>query len=101
MNNLLKEGERIISPNTHYFLDPQGEFHNVDIEGSHMNWAKKYMASKGLIYRNEGNPYAAIFKLGLVRVVTDENMMVIDHSKEVPPTEIQWKVLKDTAKKSG
>jgi len=98
---ILKEAARILSPNTHYFLDPQGEFHNVDIEGSHMNWTKKYMASKGLTYHSEGNPYAAAFKLGLIRIVTDENMMVIDHSKEVLPTELQLKILKDTAKKSG
>ena len=37
---LLKENGKILVQNTNYWLDPQGKFHDVSIEGGHMAWAK-------------------------------------------------------------
>ena len=54
--DILKEQVRILAKKTLYWLDPQGKFHDASIEGSHMNWAKKYCALKDIPYRNTLKP---------------------------------------------
>jgi hypothetical protein len=99
--DMLKEQSRILAKNTDYWLDPQGKFHDTSIEGSHMNWAKKYAALKDVPYHNEGSAYDPLFQLGFVRVVTDNHQIMIQYSKQRPPTNLQWRTLKDAAIESG
>ena len=98
--DILEEAARILPAHAGYWMDPQGNFHDTGI-GGHMEWAKKYMAMKGLPYHNEINQYEPLCKLGFIRVITDEHLMLIRYSKSKPPTNFQWKILKDTAIESG
>ena len=45
--------------------------------------------------------YELLFKLGFILIITDENLMVIHYMKGRPPTNFQWKTLKDASLQSG
>ena len=62
---------------------------------------KRYQALKDISYHNDGSTYDPLFQFGFVRIVTDEHLLMIQYSKEKPPTNLQWRILKNTAIESG
>ena len=98
----LNEGARILVKGSNYWLDPRGNFHNVDIEG-HGNWAKQHMANKGWKIPSHHDRVEShhLLERGFINVRTDEDMLMIEYAKTRPPTPLQWKVLEDTFIESG
>ena len=94
--DILKEQSRILPSDAGYWMDPLGKFYDVGI-GSHLKFSKDYMASKNLHYFNERDPYEPLLRLGFIRIITDTDLMIIRYLKNKPPTNHQWKILKDTA----
>lgn len=95
--DLLQESSRILVKGTKYWLDPKGNWEDASIDGSHAAWANKHDMPDVSLGRLE-----PAFKNGYIRVlIDDQDMMVIEYSKEKPPSNLQWRVLIDSAIETG
>ena len=99
---MLNENARILVKDSNYWLDPRGNFHNVDLE-SHRKWAQRYADERGITipfhYDRFENHH--LMDLGFIRIKMVEEMMIIEYSSSHPPTPLQWRVIKDSAIESS
>ena len=92
----LQEGSRILVSGSNYWLDPQSNFHNVDIDG-HARWARNYMDEHGIDYDKHDSPYYRMFELGFIRIRTNDEFLFFQYGKFKQPTNQQIRTLKDSA----
>ena len=92
------EKSRVLASNG-YWLTPECEFEDAYIGGnSHDTWAKNYLRSRGISSYQEGAT-KTLKDIGFIRVLVQEELMLISYT--VPPTEKQWDVLIDSARRSN
>jgi hypothetical protein len=95
--DLLREDARILVNGSNYWLDPDGNFINVDMS-SHLTWAKNYLKDNNkLITPIEENIYEQMFHMGFIRVRIIDNTIYFEYSKNRPPTNNQLRILRDSA----
>ncbi len=95
--------EDILNNHRDYWMDSKGRLLNTKEKG-HIPWAMEYINAHHIKYdrlTDSAEIYNLMFELKFIRIKVNNNMVYVDYEREIPPSSLQWRNLKDSAIESN
>jgi hypothetical protein len=81
-------------------MNPNGRFHKLNYDEFHSSWARNYLRDNNIPFE-KNMIQSSMFKLGFLRIVTTDDVVIVEYNKDRKPSNLQWRNLKDASIEAG